>query len=442
MIVILGGGPAGRFAAMHLAGAGKDVTLIEKGGIGGQCLHSGCMPVCALGDVARLLKQSRNLADLGVVAPPSEIDFPRLLAEMAKIQEKIAGILDAETRKAGVTILYGKEARLSGKTVMVGNEVLTPDAVIAATGSRPRIPEVPGADRPGIFSPKTIPKMGELPENLVIVGGGIMAAEYAHIFHAFGCHIDLVARSCFLKDLDPHVRILARKELSGVVIHENADLLGFTGGNRVSAVAIRDETGDAAIPADAVLLAAGLVPNSGMLDGVAKRRNGEVIVDDHMRTNVPGVYAAGDVTGPPNLTPVARHEGIVAAENILGKDAAADYRAIPQSMHLFNECAFVTPPEEGAAPVLIPSPAGPGSFWQVPTSGTGIAKLFVDPGTGKIEGFYSAAPGAGLVGTYLSFLMRQGVTVQEMGDIPEVHPSTDGLYWLIRYCADRMKERE
>jgi len=439
MIVVLGGGPAGRFAAMHLAGAGKDVTLVEKGGIGGQCLHSGCMPVCALGDVARLLKQTQNLADLGVTAPPPEIDFPRLLAEMAKIQEKIAGILDAETRKAGVTILYGKEAGLSGKTVTVGNEVLEPEAVIAATGSHPRVPEVPGVTRAGIFSPKTIPMMGNLPDNLVIVGGGVMAAEYAHIFQAFGCHVDLVARSGFLKELDPNVRTLARKELAGVAIHENADLLEFTGATRVSGVSIRDESGERTLPADTVLLAAGLVPNSGMLEGVAKRRNGEVIVDDHMRTNVPGVYAAGDVTGPPNLTPVARHEGIVAAENILGRDVAADYRAVPQSMSLFNECAYVQPPE-GAACVVIPSPAGPGSFWQVPTGNTGFAKLCVDPKTGKIEGFYSAAPGAGLVATYLSFLMRQGVTVKEMGDMPEVHPSTDGLYWLIRYCADRMKK--
>jgi dihydrolipoamide dehydrogenase len=442
MIVVLGGGPAGRFAAMHLAGAGKDVTLVEKGGIGGQCLHSGCMPVCAMSDAARLVRQARNLARLGVIDSVPAVDFPALLVEMQKIQETIAGILDEETRKTGVTILYGKEGRLDGRKVSVGNETLEPEAVVVATGSRPRIPEVRGTDLPGVFNPATLRTMPRLPDRLAIVGGGIMAAEFAHIFHAFGSSVRLIARSCFLKDLDPHIRTLARKELNGVDILEDTELRAIEGNGRVESVAIRDGSGDHALDADAVLLAPGLVPNSGMLRRIAKRKNGEVIVDDHMRTNIPGVYACGDVTGPPNLTPVARHEGLVAAENILGRDVVADYRFIPQSMGLFNDYAFVRPESGNAAPVLIPSPAGPGSFWQVPTSQTGIAKLFVDRKTGAIEGFYSAAPGAGLVATYLSFLMRQGITVQDMEDCPEVHPSTDGLYWLIRYTAGLLKEKK
>ena len=122
MIVILGGGPAGRLASIRLASAGKQVTLVEHGGIGGQCLHSGCMPVCALNDVARLIHSARELHDLGVVDSVPVPDFPVLLKKMGEIQQKITSILDEETRSAGVDIIYGKTGRLSGGTVFAGDE--------------------------------------------------------------------------------------------------------------------------------------------------------------------------------------------------------------------------------------------------------------------------------------------------------------------------------
>src|SRR5512145_2973109 len=138
MIVSLGGGPAGRLASIRLASAGKEVSLIERGGltgIGGQCLHSGCMPVCAMNDVARLIHSARELHDLGVVDSVPVPDFPVLLKKMGEIQQKITSILDEETRSSGVDIIYGKTGRLSGKSVFAGDEELKAEAVIAATGS-------------------------------------------------------------------------------------------------------------------------------------------------------------------------------------------------------------------------------------------------------------------------------------------------------------------
>src|SRR5512145_1406174 len=135
MIVILGGGPAGRLASIRLATAKKQVTLVENGGIGGQCLHSGCMPVCAMNDVARLIHSARELHNLGVVDSVPVPDFPVLLKKMGEIQQKITSILDEETRSSGVDIIYGKTGRLSGKSVFAGDEELKAEAVIAATGS-------------------------------------------------------------------------------------------------------------------------------------------------------------------------------------------------------------------------------------------------------------------------------------------------------------------
>src|SRR5512136_1550640 len=117
MIVILGGGPAGRLASIRLASAGKQVILVEHGGIGGQCLHSGCMPVCALNDVARLIHTARELRNLGVVDTVPSPDFPVLLKKMGEIQQRIASVLEEETRSAGVDIIYGRTGRLAGGTV-------------------------------------------------------------------------------------------------------------------------------------------------------------------------------------------------------------------------------------------------------------------------------------------------------------------------------------
>jgi dihydrolipoamide dehydrogenase len=438
MIVILGGGPAGRLASIRLASAGKQVTLIEHGGIGGQCLHSGCMPVCALNDVARLIHSARELHDLGVVDTVPAPDFPVLLKKMGEIQQKITSILDKETRSAGVEIIYGKTGRFEGGTVFAGDEQLKADAVIAATGSRPHIPAVPGVYLPGVFTSRTLPGMKNLPKKMAIIGGSVVAAEFAYIFSAFGCDVTILSRSTFLKDADKHIRPLAIKELAGVTIRENTPVISIGGKDSVSSVL----TPAGKLEADAVFLAAGLVPNSEALDGLKKGPLGEVIVDNHMQTSVPDVYACGDVAGPPYLTPVARHQGIVAADNILGIPRTMDYQNIPRSINLTHELAYCINESKGMGSLAIPGPAGPGSFWSVPTGQTGLAKVIFDPETGDLGGFCAAGPGGGLIAGYMAFLMKRHFSVHDFEDFIEVHPSTDGVYGLAKYASSLIRKRK
>lgn len=437
MIVILGGGPAGRLASIRLASAGKEVTLVEHGGIGGQCLHSGCMPVCALNDVARLIHSARELHDLGVIDTVPAPDFPVLLTKMGKIQQKITSILDEETRSAGVNIIYGRTGRLEGGTVFAGDEPLKAEAVIAATGSRPHIPAVPGVNLPGVFTSRTLPGMKKLPQKMAIIGGSVVAAEFAYIFSAFGCDVTILSRSTFLKDTDKHIRALAIKELAGVTIQENTPVISIDGKDQVGSVLIPGRP----LEADAVFLAAGLVPNSEVLNGLKKGPLGEVIVDNHMRTSVPDVYACGDVAGPPYLTPVARHQGIVAADNILGIPRTMDYQNIPRSISLTHELAYCINKSEGMGSLAIPGPAGPGSFWSVPTGETGLAKVIFDPETGDLGGFCAAGPGGGLIAGYMAFLMKKHFTVHDFEDFIEVHPSTDGVYGLAKYTSAVIRKR-
>jgi dihydrolipoamide dehydrogenase len=440
MIIILGGGPAGRLASIRLATAGKDVKLIAKGRIGGQCLHFGCMPVCALNDVARMLQKAGTFRDLGIMDSVPNVDFVALMREMQKIQTTIAAVLDQETRDAGVEILYGSEGRFDGKNAVIGNEVFESDAIILSTGSRPNLPSIPGMLNNRIYTPHTLRTMDRLPEHLVIIGGGIMAAEFSYIFSRFGCRVSIISRSGFLKNLDEHLRKRALRELTGVNILEGTEISSFEGKRGETTLTLKTSAGTQVLNCDAVLIATGLTPNSEVLAGVAKRPNGEVIVDEYMRTSVPCVYACGDVTGPPFLTPVARQQGIVAADNILGMHRKMNYDHIPQSLSLGYELAFCSDGNQEAKPLIIPGPAGPDTFWEVPASNTGLAKIMV-AADGTISGMCSASPGGGLIAGYMALLMKHHFSVHDFADFIEVHPSTDGVYGLAKYASGALKKR-
>ena len=441
MIVVLGGGPAGRIASIRLASSGKEVWLIERGGIGGQCLHFGCMPVCALNDVARFVHSARTFHNLGIIDTVPDFNFSTIFSEMHTIQEKIATVLDTETRSSGVNIIYGKTGRLEGKKVFVGDEQMEADAVIAATGSRPNIPDIKGIGLGGVYTPHTLFGMKELPKKLAIIGGSVMAAEFAYIFSLFGSEVTIISRSTFLKNTDKHLRALAIRELEGVEISENTSVQSISGRSHISSVRVSAEGKEESIEADTVLVAAGLVPRSEMLNGVKKGPVGEVIVDRRMQTSVADVYACGDVTGPPYLTPVARYHGIIAADNILGKTRTMDMKYIPQSINLAHELAFCTRETEGTASLSIPGPAGPGTFWSVPSGDTGLAKVMVEPDSGAISGICAAGPGGGLIAGYMAFLMNRHFSVHDFEEFIEVHPSTDGIYGLLKYTSDILKKR-
>ncbi|MFZ0006573.1 MAG: NAD(P)/FAD-dependent oxidoreductase [Methanoregula sp.] len=440
MIVVLGGGPAGRIASIRLATAGKNVTLVEpKGkmrGIGGQCLHFGCMPVCALNDIARILNTTRRFHESGVTDAIPVLNFSRVMDETLTVQQKIAGILDEETRNAGVNVVYSLPGKVNGAQVFIGEDPVESEATIIATGSRPYIPDIPGVTIPGVLTPHSLWDLRDLPKNLVIIGGGVIAAEFAYIFSSFGCKVTIFSRSGFLKKLDRHLRAIAFKELAGVDIQEGVGVTSITGTTRVKGVRYDIEGKEAEILCDNVLLATGLIPNAGMASGIEKGPCGEIVVNDRMQTNVPGIYACGDVTGAPFLTPVARHQGIVAADNILGKERHMDYSRIPQAIYLGHELAYCGCGDSKSASLAIPGPAGPGTYWSVPYNDTGLAKIFADPVSGEISGICAAGPSGGIIAGYLAFLMQRNISVHDFEDFIEVHPSTDGIYGLAKYSSE------
>ncbi len=393
MIVVIGGGPAGRYAAMRLAGAGREVRLIERRreGLGGQCLHQGCMVICALNDVARTMEHLEILHRSGVITSVPKIAYPALISRMQEIIGTIARVIDEETRTAGVSVIQG-DARVEGRSVLINAERLEPEAIIIATGTRPRQLHIPGEELPGVMTAHTIFSLSTLPSRLVIIGGGVIAAEMAYLFSLFGSTVTILARSSLLKEFPPTLIKEARKELHRVTIREYVQVIRITGETRVSGVEAETPEGSMTIEADAILIAAGTEPEIGSVQGIPLGEDGFIRVNHRMETGIPGVFAVGDVTGTSELTPAARWQGRAAADVILGLEPAAPLDTIPQAIKLRNDLAFCGVQDEGGMKVTIPSPAGPGSFWAIPDRATGRASMTADPDSGRILGMLEASP--------------------------------------------------
>jgi dihydrolipoamide dehydrogenase len=444
MITVIGGGPAGRLAALRLAGYGREVRLIDgrPEGLGGQCLHHGCMVINAHNDAAKTVDAARSLAALGILDHTPLLSYGALKAGMADIQETIAAVIRKETLEAGVEVIQA-HATVNGKEVFLDGERETAsEALLIATGSRPLVPAIPGTGRTGVYTAHTLHHLRHRPARLVIIGGGVVACEYAYAFAAYGTAVTMVVRSELLRPFYPHLRAEVGRDLAAVEIMEHTVPLAIEGDATATGVRIRTSAGEeTTLPCDAVIIAAGLVPRTEDVTGIALGPSKEILVSDRFETSVRGVYAAGDVTGPPYLTPVARREGRAAADAILGLNPPAFPAAIPQAIKLRNEHSFAFLPGSTHDPLAIPSPAGPGSFWEVPSRRTGRAVLEADRTTGKLTGFYEASPTSSTAAGYLAWFVSEGVSADALESFLEVHPSSEGVPWLIRYISE-LREKE
>lgn len=437
-VVVIGGGPGGRIASMHLARAGREVLLVEEAGLGGQCLHSRCMAVCALTDVARTIHQCRTLARRRVAAGPPEISFPDLLAGIRDVVGRIGEVIRQETLDAGVEVLDAR-GRFEDGRVVVDGEPVDADAVIIATGSSPALPAIGGRDLAGVITYRDICSLSALPGRLAIVGGGVSAAEFAYIFRQLGSDVTLISRREFLRGMDDRVRDQARRDLEGVTFMENIPVAGVAGSDG-QATGIRLADGSE-VDADTVLFATGVTPRTDDTSGLSLGAAGEILVDERMQTSIPGVYACGDVIGPPYLTPAAWREGLVAAENILGRPTTISYTGIHRTMHLSMEYAHASGADERSTRFTAPGPAGPGTFWRVGVEGTGLVQVSADAGSGRITEAASVSPAAGHTVSFLAFLMQEGVTASRFADFFESHPDGDGLIHLLKYVEEWRRSR-
>ena len=426
--IVIGSGPAGRLGSLELGKLGEDVTLIEKNHIAGTCLNEGCMVVCALTDITKFIDENNRFNSHGFLKSQMEISYEKIVEKITETQVMLRKLNQMENESVGNTVIYG-EARIEENEVVVNNENFEWDNMMIATGARPFIPDVKGSEF-GLTN-KDILKLDDVPEKLNIIGGGIIACEIANIYSTLGSEVNVIARSRFLKELGENTRrYVLEKLIPKVNVMENTNV------SEVFRDKVMIENGTEL--EGTAFFATGRTPNSEIAEGFVELNDDRTIkVDEMMQTSVENVYAAGDVTGGYQLTPVARMEGITAARNMAKYPNKVSYHCIPQTLSLNTEVSFVKNEktelgEDEKSTIAMPAIAGPGAFWKILEANTGYAEIDFDKKRNKINRIESISPSSTSDIAYLSYLMRMDYDLDDYGEFLEVHPSTDTNYKIIK----------
>ena len=426
--VVIGSGPAGRLGSLELGKLGEEVTVIEKNHIAGTCLNEGCMVVCALTDITKFIDENNRFNKHGFLKSQLDISYDKIVEKIKETQVMLRKLNQMENESVGNNVIYG-EASIDGDCVKVDNESFEYDNLLIATGAHPFIPDIPGNEY-GLTN-KDILKLDDVPEKLNIIGGGIIACEIANIYSTLGSEVNIIARSTFLKELNENTkRYVLEKIMPNVNILENTNV------KEAFEDKVLTEDGDEleGIP----FFATGRTPNSEIAEGFVELNADKTIkVNEMMQTNVSNVYAAGDVTGGYQLTPVARMEGITAARNMAGYSNKVGYDCIPQTLSLNTEVSFVENEksnlrDDDKATISFPGIGGPGAFWKILNGETGYTEIEFDKAKNKINKINHISPSSVSDVAYLSYLMRMDYDLDDYGEFLEIHPSTDTNYKIIK----------
>ncbi|OEC95178.1 MULTISPECIES: FAD-dependent oxidoreductase [Methanobrevibacter] len=426
--IVIGSGPAGRLASLQLGKLGEDVTLIEKNHIAGTCLNEGCMVVCALTDITKFIDANKRFNSHGFLKSQLEISYEKIVERIVETQEKLRKLNQIENESVGNRIIYG-EANIGNNIVEVNNESFEYDNLLIATGARPFIPNIKGNEF-GLTN-KDILKIDDVPEKLNIIGGGIIAGEIANIYSTLGSEVNIFARNTFLKEITPNTKkYILENLMTDVNIYENINVV------EVFKDKVLLENGEEldGIP----FFATGRTPNSEIVKDIVELNHDKTIkVNEMMKTSVENIYAAGDVTGGYQLTPVARKEGITAARNMAGYSNKITYNCIPQSLSLNMEVSFVENEksecnEEDKQTIAMPAIAGPSAFWNILNEDTGYSEIEFDKRNNKINRINSISPSSVSDVAYLSYIMRMNYDLNDYDEFLEIHPSTDTNYKIIK----------
>lgn len=336
-IIIIGAGPGGYVAAERAGKLGKAVLLIEKEHLGGVCLNRGCIPTKTLLNSSKLYKQASAAAKFGVHSKGLSFNWKEAMAwksEVVETQRKGVSFLMKEN---DVHLLTGNAELLEGKRVAVNGKIYKGENIIISTGSSDFIPPIPGVDGPNVVTSREILELEELPKSLAVIGGGVIGMEFASLFSNLGIKVDVIEMMDeILPMMDRDHTRLMRRGMKGIDFHLSSLLERIEGQQLIYSSRGTTER----MEADLILMAVGRRPNSSGLEKAGLDINkGRVIVDERMRTNLPGIYGVGDVTGLSMLAHSASRMGEVAVKNICGIRDRMRYNAIPWAVYTSPEAA-------------------------------------------------------------------------------------------------------
>ncbi|MEG2377195.1 MAG: dihydrolipoyl dehydrogenase [Clostridia bacterium] len=420
-LIVLGGGPGGYLAAERAAAEGLSVALVEKRFLGGVCLNEGCIPTKTLLNSAKIYDYTKHGEAYGVTVSSSKLDHKAVIARKNEVRDKlVAGIRGA--LRAGKVKVFEAEGIITGKgngfTVQAGDEIIEGNNLIIATGSVSVVPPIPGL-REAVTSGfamtnREILDMEELPKKLVVIGGGVIGLEMASYFNSAGCSVTVI-------EMLPNIAGANDREISDILLKSYTKKgIDFKLGAKVveldsKSVSYELDGKTVKIPADRVLVSIGrraASPAGIESIGVALTR-GSIITDEFCKTNIPGVYAAGDVNGKSMLAHTAYREAEVAVNNIVGKADRVRYNAIPAVIYTNPEVAGVGETEESAKSrgikykKSVVSMMFSGRYMAENTEYDGICKVLADEKTDRIIGVH-------MIGSYASEVIMSAAMMVEL----------------------------
>ena len=434
--VVVGGGPGGYECAIRLSQNGLKTALVEEAELGGTCLNRGCIPTKTLLHSADIYHDAKNGAPFGVNVGELTFDYAKIIERKNAVAKQLSNGVAFLEKNHGVTVFASHATLADRNTVELANgETLQCDHLIVATGSSPaRIP-IPGVDLPGVVDSTGLLNMTTCPKHIIIVGGGVIGVEFATFFYRLGVPVTIVEMlDRVLGPLDKDITDFVEAELKrcGVELVLGVRVESIEAGLKANYAAVKDGA-KGSVEGDVVLMAGGRAPNTKGIGleklGVRMDRKGFVEIDGLCRTNVPGVYAIGDINGKMQLAHVASAQGLLVADHIAGKPCKQlNYNRIPSCVYCNPETAMVGLTEEQAR--ATGREIGTGTFnlsgnGKALTMGEnkGLVKFVYDKATDEILGFHVIGPRATDLAAEVAAVMECEGTVAEIGRTVHPHPT-------------------
>ncbi|MBK5203533.1 MAG: dihydrolipoyl dehydrogenase [Prolixibacteraceae bacterium] len=438
-LAIIGGGPAGYVGAELAGKKGLKVILFDKRALGGVCLNEGCIPTKTLLMSEKVLESAREASKYGIGVENLSIDFDKIMKRKDKITKKLVSGVGAKMKRAKVDVVMS-EAVIKGKntegiTISADGKEFKAVNLLVCTGSEAAVPPIPGLDPNEILTNREILKLKEIPKNLVIIGGGVIGGEFADFFNAMGSKVTVIEMLPeILNGIDEDVAAFVRKEFTkrGVDYYLQAKVTSLKG----KEVFFEKDGKTSSIKGDQVLLSVGRRVNVAGIGleslGVDFTRRG-IKVDSHCRTNVPNVFAAGDITGFSQLAHTASREAIVVVNNILGNKDNMRYDAIPGVVYTHPECASVGLTEAAAkakgieVEVRSLSMAYAGRFVIENEGKDGFCKIIAGKKYGEILGVHMVGGSCSEIIWGACALIEAQLRVQDVKELVFPHPTVSEI---------------
>lgn len=436
-IAILGAGPGGYVAAIRAKKLGLNVIAIEKENLGGVCLNWGCMPTKALAHTVEVIESVKKSAELGINIGGMDIDFKKVMARKDVVVSGLRGGLEYNFKKNGIEIVRGDGKLVSqNKIAVIGNDgkdiEINAKNIILATGSHASSVPPFILDNAGILDNVGILSLKELPKSMLVVGGGVVGCEFSSIFSTLGTKVTIVeVMPRILLNEDEEVGDLIKKVFAkkGINVYTNITVKEVKrSGNQYICILSNGES----LTVDKILVSVGRKPNTegiGLKEaGVELDSKGFIKVDKYLRTNVKNIYAIGDVIGGYQLAHVASAEGLVAIDNILGKNREMKYKVVPWAIFTLPEIGTVglskKQAEEKGYKVcmgMFPFKSSGKAFAVQETEG--FIKIFTDSSTGEILGSTMIGPRATDLVHEIAVAMHGELPIDYIADTIHAHPT-------------------